>query len=192
MVYAASNPWAVHPHACGEHVRAALDSARLALERNLGKDRGDAVHATIGEPDGRDWWMVRRLPWDDVDGSEEGAALRRAALTRKGEPTVTVVPLFVHDDRWTLDRAGATPAPSGVIDFEGAKLLQRRAVRVARYELVKALAGKSGPPGWEEHPLTRGLKPLELQGGVARFGETEAVLDEELGLVYRRFDTSSP
>lgn len=168
-----------------DHMQSALQAASDKMNVTDLNDRGDAVAASIGDPDDRSWFEVKRLPWDDVDGSEEAAAERMAAQTRKGGPTVTVVPLHRHEGTLTLDAKGEHKAPYGYIDMAGARALQLRAIRLGRIEMVRELRNLPGLPGWDSHPLTRYLVPLRLTYGRATFGRLEVELDEELGLVYR-------
>jgi CRISPR-associated endonuclease/helicase Cas3 len=179
----------VEPNGIAPSIAAALESARGEMQAKRFRDRSDAVHANIGVPDGRDWWVPRLLPWDDVDAAE-AAATGRAAQTRKGTPSLTVVPVFGEGEKQYLDAKGPCPAPQGVIGDDEARLLWSRAVRISRHDLVRALSGARPPTGWDRHPLTRGLRKLPLGRGTATavIGRTTVELNEELGLVYRGLD----
>jgi len=108
-------------------------------------------------------------------------------LTRLGDPSVAVVPLFRVGEGLFLDREGRRSAPlKGKISPEEAEALFRRAVRLSRYPIPETLLREDPPSAWKKSGLLRGLRPLEM-GRVfgSGAGAFRVELDLELGVVYR-------
>ncbi|WP_369911008.1 CRISPR-associated helicase Cas3' [Meiothermus sp. QL-1] len=110
-------------------------------------------------------------------------------LTRLGDPSVAVVPLYKVGDGHFLDPYGRHPARlKGELSKEEVLALWRRAVRLSRPPIPKVLLEKEPPSAWRKSGLLRGLRPLEVgQFFPLKEGGTLGVeLDPELGVVYRR------
>jgi CRISPR-associated endonuclease/helicase Cas3 len=108
-------------------------------------------------------------------------------LTRLGDPSVAVVPLFRVGEGLFLDREGRRRAPlEGELSREEAEALFRRAVRLSRHPIPETLLREDPPSAWKKSGLLRGLRPLEM-GRVFRSGAGafRVELDLELGVVYR-------
>jgi len=129
-----------------------------------------------------------------LEDDEEKAETQRL-LTRLGDPSVAVVPLFRVGEGLFLDREGRRRAPlSGEISpgqlqrsyLEEAEALFRRAVRLSRHPIPETLLREDPPSAWKKSGLLRGLRPLEM-GRVfgSGTGAFRVELDPELGVVYR-------
>jgi CRISPR-associated endonuclease/helicase Cas3 len=123
------------------------------------------------------------------------------ALTRKGETSVMVVPLYKIGDNYFLDAAATKPydAKNPVATF-------MRTVRLSRASVVGSTNPRRYIPSllekynqqhgidkqfkrWEKDPLLRNCVPLILDGlGILVLGKTEVSLSEELGIRYRKLE----
>ena len=122
-----------------------------------------------------------------LEDDEESPYTQRP-LTRLGEPSVTVVPLYELEGGFFLDPEGRIPARvQGKASPKEAKALYAASLRVGRRGVVQELKRADTPPAWQKHGLLRSLKPLYLDAeGRAQVGSTELRMDLELGLVYTR------
>lgn len=123
-------------------------------------------------------------------GDDDGGGLGFRAVTRLGDDGVTVVPVLVGDDGWRLFSNEPVFDPVLPPDDTLAQRIFRRQVRLARKDLVQALAAAVLPAGLAEHPLLRHLKILELKDGVAEFGSLRVRLDAELGITYETLSST--
>lgn len=107
-------------------------------------------------------------------------------LTRHGEPSVLAVPLHRVKGSLCLDEDGQFPVSwdSAPTDEEALRIFDR-SVRLAGQKIVHALRSKKPPEVWRHHPLLRTLRHLELINGRQTLGETQLILDKELGIVYQ-------
>lgn len=105
-------------------------------------------------------------------------------LTRLGEPSIPVVPLYRIGCGWYLDPEGKRPAKlEGDLAEEEVLALWRRAVRLSRHPIPKKLSAEDPPPAWRRNGLLRGLRSLEVG---REFDGLKVELDPELGVVYRK------
>ncbi|GAA5336044.1 CRISPR-associated helicase Cas3' [Thermus hydrothermalis] len=146
------------------------DPAKLTRE-------GDAAHLAAG------------FRLDDEAESPQTQRL----LTRLGEPSVAVVPLYRIGETLYLDPQGRRPARlKGKLAKEEAVALWRRAVRLSRFPIPQELSRERPPASWSESGLLHALRPLEV-GRV--FGEGRGAfrveLHPELGVVYVRLSDNS-
>jgi len=127
---------------------------------------------------GADVVSARRLEDDEEQGGQ-------VPLTRYDEPSVSVVPLHRVGEALFLDRDGAERVD---LDSEPsddlAERIFMRSVRLVDWWVVRAFERVRCPQGWRKHPLLRHLRPLELEGGLARIASRLVTLDPELGVVY--------
>lgn len=122
--------------------------------------------------------LAREFGLEDEVESEKTQRL----LTRLGEPSVAVVPVYRQNGGYSLDREGRQPVPlEGNISQKVAEALFQRAVRLSRKPIPQTLAQDPPPKAWQKSPLLRHLKLLEVG---RRFGRTRVALDPELGVVY--------
>ncbi|WP_213378744.1 CRISPR-associated helicase Cas3' [Allochromatium tepidum] len=110
-------------------------------------------------------------------------------VTRLGEESLTVVPVFVSEDGWRLTDSDGPFDPTEILDDALARRLFARQVRLSRKGVLHDLLALPLPRGFEEHPLLRHLRPLPLIDGRAELGGLTVCLDPELGIVYA---SSSP
>jgi CRISPR-associated endonuclease/helicase Cas3 len=110
------------------------------------------------------------------------------AMTRLGEPTVTVVCLY-------RTPGGLRPAPGDaeavdpdvVPTPDEARRLLRCALSLSHGGLVQHFRQQAAPPGWRESPLLRRHQLAELDAtGAMRAGNFTLRLDRELGAVITR------
>jgi len=121
-----------------------------------------------------------------LEDDEENEKTQRL-LTRLGDPSVAVVPLFEVGGGLFLDREGRRRAPlEGKLSPEEAEALFRRAVRLSRFPVPQELLKEDPPLHWRRSGLLRGLRYLKV-GRVfpSHGGKFQVELDQELGVVYR-------
>lgn len=168
-------------------LEAQLEAARERLEGNAGRDVLDAARAVIGDPRDASWEEPTRGFRSHPD-DEEGANTKRVS-TRKGEESVTVVPLFKIGADYFLKKEDTKPVSfAAKLSLEDAKAIYARSVRLSRAAMVYGIKAhvkhyRSITP-WQETPLLQGVMPLILENDMAQFGKTNIQLDSELGVVY--------
>lgn len=116
--------------------------------------------------------------------NEEGEGDGLRVVTRLGEDSLTVVPIFADSEGWRLFAADAAFDPDAEPGPALAQYLYRRQVRLSRKDLVKALRAQPIPKAFESHPLLRNLHPLIFSDGIADFDRLRVRLDPELGIVF--------
>lgn len=170
-----------------EDLRERAKKSLKALQERRDREANTARRLSLSE-------LGRLLAyWDEgalvaqerLEDDEEKAETQRL-LTRLGDPSVAVVPLFRAGEGLFLDREGRRRAPlRGEVSREEAEALFRRAVRLSRFPLPQELLKEEPPPAWRKSGLLRGLRPLEV-GRVFGSGERafRVELDAELGVVY--------
>ncbi|WP_105317430.1 CRISPR-associated helicase/endonuclease Cas3 [Thermus tenuipuniceus] len=117
-----------------------------------------------------------------LDDDAENKRTQRV-LTRLGDPSIPVVPLYRVGESWALDPEGKRPVrlKGEEVSQEEAVALWSRAVRLSRYPIPQVLLREDPPPAWRRSGLLRGLRHLEV-GRV--YGGVRVELDPELGVVY--------
>jgi len=160
-----------HAHKCMEHRKNLADSAW----RNV----------VIGSPNGS-WADPPQLKRDDdVEDPDPKVNEAFRAVTRQGEPTITVIPLFKSGEMYLLEPND----PKSAVDLEKstrkAKAIFARNIKLQREDVVKVLAAIGAPKGWSKDALLRNCFPLALdEQGRRKFWWTNLRLDLELGVVY--------
>ena len=114
---------------------------------------------------------------------------RPLVQTRKGPPSITVIPLFEISGKYFLDAEAQRP-------YERKKPLEtfKRSVRLSRRGLPPELEKYNAASGiskvfehWSKEPLLQNCVPLVLDAaGYVEVGKTKIKLDEVLGVVYER------
>lgn len=103
-------------------------------------------------------------------------------LTRLGDPSVPVVPLYRIGEGWFMDPQGKCRIKlKGDLTKEEALALWGRAVRLSRTPIPQILLKEEPPPAWRKSGLLRNLRPLEVGRD---FGRIRVDLDPELGITY--------
>lgn len=160
-------------------------------------DRKDGENAVIGKVVNN--VLELDMPLIDTTAREEDDAPngKPVALTRKGEGSTTVIPLYQIGGEYFLDAAATKP-------YNPKQPIQTfmRAVRLSRVSVVgnsnpkrwipSALERHNADQGidkqfknWEKDALLRNCVPLVLDArGRAVIGKTEVSLSDELGVVY--------
>lgn len=115
---------------------------------------------------------------------EDGAAMGVAVVTRLGQDSLSVVPVYASGNGWRLLPTDTPFDPDQTVDDDLARRIFARQVRVSRKGLVQALRAEPTPKSFDEHPLLRNLNPLVLEAGETEIGPLCVRLDRELGLVY--------
>ncbi|MGC8877003.1 CRISPR-associated helicase Cas3' [Thermus sp.] len=167
------------------------ERARKSLERLRERRDREKAHAEKFSLSSLDrllayWDEGALVAQERLEDDEEKAETQRL-LTRLGDPSVAVVPLFPVGNGLFLDREGRRRAPlEGEVFREEAEALFRRAVRLSRFPLPQDLLKEEAPPAWWKSGLLRGLRLLEV-GRVfgSGAGAFRVELDPELGVVYR-------
>ena len=166
-----------------ENIRPRLEEAyqghRKEIERQETWARGVAV---------RDGRGLLQSPGDQLsalrlDDDEEQEV--QIPLTRYGEPSVNVVPLYRTERGLCLDAEGKEPVDVGRPPSSGeAERVFQRSLRLSGRWVYEAMKGQEPPEAWRRQPLLRQLRPLELVEGKTRIGGRTLKLDAELGMVY--------
>jgi CRISPR-associated endonuclease/helicase Cas3 len=166
-----------------------FQNARTAFQQSDQEMRTAAKHAVIGnDPLGADWVNLKDQSVDEEDPKIPGLG---RALTRLGEDSITVVPLFARDGKLYLRETDTQPVPLGAeLKLEQAKEIHKRSVNLSKKDVVHSiemhlkLHNLKRP--WQKTPLLQNLYPLILEHNMAEFGKTIVRLDPELGIVYEK------
>ncbi|MBM4285877.1 MAG: CRISPR-associated helicase Cas3' [Deltaproteobacteria bacterium] len=172
------------PVEVGPEVMEAWHRSREELERSLAEEAYQARTRYILPPDYPDDILQDQNP----ELEEDDPAVHRSlqAVTRLGDPTVTLVFLHEVEGQACLDPQGKKPVPlAEKPDSAAAMALLRRSVSFFLRGLTQWLLKKGEiPPGWLKHPLLcRNRLILLDQEGRWRGGGYELQLDPELGVV---------
>ncbi|WP_460389120.1 CRISPR-associated helicase Cas3' [Thermus thalpophilus] len=179
--------YAREPHGFPETLRDRAERAYKRMEERRAQEEKTAQNLALWEPErllreGDAAHLASGLRLDDEAESPHTQRL----LTRLGEASVPVVPLYRVGDGLYLDPEGRRPARlKGELSKDEAVSLWRRAVRLSRYPIPQKLLQDGPPSAWGKSGLLRSLRPLEV-GSV--FGEGKGAfrveVDPELGVVY--------
>jgi CRISPR-associated endonuclease/helicase Cas3 len=177
------------PEGFPEPLRKRAEEGFRRLEERRKKEEETARNLSLSQLEkllalGDSAGMAAELGLEDDEEKPETQRL----LTRLGDPSVAVVPLFRVGEGLFLDREGRHPVRlRGEIGREEAEALFRRAVRLSRFPIPRDLSREEPPSAWKKVGLLRGLRPLEVG---RTFGEGKGTfwveLDPELGVVYLR------
>jgi CRISPR-associated endonuclease/helicase Cas3 len=146
-----------------------------AFEREEGRaeaQKHEAHRAIIGLPGDASWNDPARFTQADEDEPGLHATLR--ALTRLGDPSLSVVALHPQE---SFD-PGRGPT------FEQTQAWARRTLSISRKELVLRLQALGVPEAWQKTPLLRHVYPLHLDASGRWVGDPKIHLDAALGLVF--------
>lgn len=180
FVLPAESPWTASIHAAYQEYQ--TEERRAAGEARLRLIPDPGIDGAITEG------MSLQFE-EDADGGRQGWG---SAKTREGAERLTVIPLYRHNGRLSLDRAGNEllgPACDRACQLR----LLRRSIPVtispSREPLAAALRlARDQAPSWfrneEKAPLLRFTMPLVLDGDTARYGDTAVTLDPRLGLLF--------
>jgi CRISPR-associated endonuclease/helicase Cas3 len=174
------------PEGFPESLRKRAEESYSSLQKRFREEADTARKLSLSEPEKLlAFWDETAMVADfRIDDDEEKPETQRL-LTRLGDPSVAVVPVFRVREGLYLDQEGKRPVRlKGEVSREEAEAIFRRAVRLSRYPIPQTLGGEV-PSAWKKSGLLRGLRPLEV-GRV--FGEGQGAfrveLDAELGVVY--------
>ncbi|WP_447527611.1 CRISPR-associated helicase Cas3' [Vreelandella sp. TE19] len=107
-------------------------------------------------------------------------------VTRLGPESVSLVPVDVIHDAWTVD--GIIIDPTQVPSDDVARRLYARQLRVSRKAVVLHCQQTEKPAAFADHPLLRHLHPVPMAEGRCELGKQLIYLDPDLGLVYEASD----
>ena len=126
----------------------------------------------------------------DIPQAREAGEGGLEVVTRLGEESLAVVPLWVSEAGWR-ERPDAPPFdPQRPLERDRARAVYTRQLRVSRKALIKTLKAQARPPAFAESPYLRDLWPLLLDAkGEANVGTLQVRLDARLGLVYTKEET---
>lgn len=180
------------PPGLPDALRERLESARARLEHNDLSDTLDANAAVIGDPRDASWEDPHRPRGRDDDEAPSAGTL--PVSTRKGDKSVTVVPLHARDGRYYLRQHDAEAVSlAAELSLDAAKAVYARTVRLSRRELTDGLERHArerlATLPWRETPLLQNVLPLVLEDGTSLVGKLETRLDPKLGIVYSRLPT---
>lgn len=116
--------------------------------------------------------------------NEEGEGEGLQVMTRLGDKSLAVVPIWANNEGWRLFPTGEPFDPNVEPEHVLAHRIYRRQVRLSRRDLVNSLLEQPVPMIFESHPLLRDLRPLLLADNVAQFDRLRVHLDPELGITY--------
>lgn len=152
--------------ALGEHLAKAQEHRHKSLNVALNVE-DEPQNAYLNHPRG------------DED-SEDGLRL----VTRLGEDSLSVVPIWVSAEGWHLKPDGPAFNPADQPSDALAQRICQRQLRLSRKAVVLALLAQPAVAAFERHPLLKHLKPLLLTDDVARFERQQVRLCPQLGLIY--------
>lgn len=174
--------------------RSKIEADRERFEQEGQLDRLDGENAVVSHVRRGELRLRDATPSREDDDKPNA---RPVALTRKGDTSRTVVPLYRLRGGYFLDAQGRRP-----YDPENPLDTFKRSVRLSRVGIIgdpkrriqSALELHNAQHGidqdfahWEKDALLRSCMPLVLKSsGVAVIGKTEVSLDALLGVVYRR------
>ncbi len=148
------------------------------VARNLGLHNPEDL---VGLPKGA---QNLAADWQLDDDAEDERTQR--LLTRLGDPTVTVIPLYRCGQELFLDREGKRPAPTrGGLSDNDVRALYERTVHLSRYPLPQVLLKEVAPSAWARHGVLRGVRKLEV-GREFQLDRRKlrVELSEDMGVVY--------
>ena len=172
--------------------KSVTEKAREALEEQKRDLEGHELEAgqIVVDPLNR---LLERLGDDQstadlgLDDEEENPYTQRP-LTRLGEPSVQVVPIYELEGAYYLDPKGRHLVPlKGQASPEDARAIYAASLRVGRKGVVEKIRQEEVPSAWRKNGLIRNLRPLYLnEECTTEIGNTRLRMDPELGLVYLR------
>lgn len=166
--------------------QAELDRSLGALEEKRAEHRGHALRLLVKPPDYDDDILQDFCQQLEEDDPQVHPTLQ--ALTRLGEPSVTVVCLYRTPTGYSLDREGRRQVDlSAEPSLAEAKELLKAAVSLTHPSLVRHFVALGPPSGWRRSPLLRHHRVAEFgPDGTLRVGIFLVELDDDLGLVISR------
>lgn len=166
-----------------DELRPRLEEARRQHQQEVEQQKTWAKKAVVRDGTGLIQGPGDKLGALRLDDDEEQEM--QIPLTRFGEPSVGVVPLYRTERGLSLDAEGREPVNLGrKPSSDEAERIFKRSLRLSGHWVYKAMGGEEPPKGWRTQPLLRRLRKLELVGGRARIGACTVELDAELGVVY--------
>lgn len=170
------------PNVTGE-LRQRLEEARRRHTEEIDKQRTWAKGVAVEDSDTLLQSPSEQLGALRLDNDEDQEV--QIPLTRYGEPSVNVVPLYRVGSGLYLDPEGKEPASLDREPGPGeAERIFERCLRLSGRWIYEAMKHVEPPEAWQRQPLLRRLRPLELLGGKAVVGNHALRLDPELGMVY--------
>lgn len=157
------------------------------LEQAIRTSESKAVAVRVPPPDADDL-LERSTPGLDEDNPDVHRDLQ--AVTREGDPSITLVLLYQQDDAVSLDAAGrdtinlnASSPPSA----QQTRLLLERSVSISNRFWVPHFVAQDVPVGWRKSGALCYSRPLPLNSsGVYAIGDRQLRFDPRLGLRFER------
>jgi CRISPR-associated endonuclease/helicase Cas3 len=166
--------------------QAALDDSRRGLEEGCYRDRQAARRVLVKPPDYEDDLLEDFS--QDLEEEDPRVHPTLQALTRLGEPNVTVVCLYRTPQGLCLEPVGGAAVDTGrEPTLREAKQLLRSALTLSHFSLVRHFLAQDVPAGWRTSALLRHHRAAEFDaGGSLRAGPYTLRLDAELGAVVEK------
>lgn len=186
-VYSATRP-ASDGDACdGDAWDNELSRTFEGLQQAIGKSESKASAVRVPPPDADDL-LERSTPELDEDNPDVHRDLQ--AVTREGDPSITLVLLYQQGDVVSLDPVGAL-----TVDLESpsrpsatqTRLLLERSVAVSNRFWFGHFVAHDVPAGWRKSGALGYARPVRLNAsGVYAAGDRQLRFDVQLGLLFER------
>lgn len=171
-----------------EALQQALEQARETLNKLQQQDLNVAADAVIGKPEGFMRQSARKNDTKkDIDEDDAQVHSTLRPVTRLGDSSVVVIPLFQQGNHVTLDPEGkkVIVGLSETLSCKQAKALYMRSLRLSnRKGRYRDIIDQGVPTGWQKQPLLRQCYPLIVDGeGKIALERVSITVSDELGIV---------
>ena len=166
-----------------------MKADQTSFEKENTVDENDGKGVVISQVRKNGTLSLREPEVTRVREEDDKPNRRPLVQTRKGPPSITVIPLFEISGSYFLDADAQRP-------YERKKPLEtfKRSVRLSRRGLPPELEKHNAASGidrvfehWSKEPLLQNCVPLVLNAaGYIEVSKTKIKLDEVLGIVYER------
>lgn len=162
-----------------------LEKTKEEMNKISEEDKSNAIHAVIGSPFDGSWKTPSQLKQEEDDDLNTHPVF--IAKTRKGDRSITVIPIFQKENKIYLDTDCKTEIDFiSEIQFDLAKKIFMRALNLSRKDVVKQMAKEKIPDNWKKNSLLKNCYPLTLQDNKTTIGSLEISYHKELGIVYKK------
>ncbi|EMY78151.1 CRISPR-associated helicase Cas3 [Leptospira weilii serovar Ranarum str. ICFT] len=159
-----------------------LEKSKEKMNKTSDEDKSNAIHTVIGSPFDGSWKTPPQLKQEEDDDLNVHPLF--IAKTRKGDRSITVIPIFQKENKIHLDYKTEIDFISE-IQSDLAKKIFMRSLNLSRKDIVKEISNKKIPENWKENALLRNCYPLILENNKTTIGSLEISYHKELGIVYK-------